>query len=88
MNAKATLQETRLEVEELTCKTCVRKVCEALKALDGVVAVHVQDSPERFDGPADRTVISTVFVRYQAGDVCPDDLAKAVSAAGYHVLAT
>lgn len=88
MQANVTMQEVRLEVEELACKHCVRRVFHALQAIDGVVAVHIQDPPERFDAPAGRTVTSTVVVKFIAGQVQPEHLRKAVAAAGYRVLAT
>ncbi|MBM3267590.1 MAG: heavy-metal-associated domain-containing protein [Candidatus Sericytochromatia bacterium] len=87
MQTNVTMHEARLAVEELTCKTCVRKVVEALQAVDGVVAVHVLDSPERIDGPADRTLRSDVVIKFVDGRVREQDLARAVRAAGYRVLA-
>jgi copper chaperone CopZ len=86
MQLNVTMHEARLAVEELTCKHCVRKVLEALQALDGVVAVRVQAPPDSLVGPTDRTLTSHVVVKFVDGRIRPDELVRAVRAAGYRVL--
>ncbi len=38
-------KEVSYFVEELTCKFCVRRVLDGLRAVDGVVAVRVSSAP-------------------------------------------
>lgn len=85
MQANVTIQEIRMEVEEVCCKFCVRKVYDAVTAIEGVVAVHIQDPPERVDAPADDVLCGQVFVKYINGRTRPADLRVAVEQAGYRV---
>ena len=85
MQANVKMHEIRLEVEEVCCKFCVRKVYEALTAVEGVVAVHIQDPPERVDAPSDKTLFGQVFVKFFNGQIEACDLQGAVERAGYRV---
>lgn len=38
-------KEVSYFVEELTCKFCVRRVLDGLRAIDGVIAVRVSSAP-------------------------------------------
>jgi hypothetical protein len=51
---------------------------------NGIEAVHVHDPPGRFDGPADRTVVGDVVVRYHPDAVRRADIAGAVNKAGFN----
>lgn len=66
--------ETRsLSIDGMSCGHCVAHVRKALAAVPGV---HVDD-----------VAIGTATIHYDAGAVAPEDIAKAVSSAGYTVRA-
>lgn len=85
MQANVTVHEIRMEVEEVCCKFCVRKVFDAVMAVEGVVAVHILDPPDRIDAPTDHTLYGQVFVKFLDGAVEVADLQAAVENAGYRV---
>lgn len=85
MHVNVTMHEIRMEVEEVCCKYCVRKVYECVMAVDGVVAVHVQDPPGRVDAPTDRTLTGQVIVKFIDGRARAVDLQGAVERAGFRV---
>lgn len=68
------LSEWDTAVRGMTCASCVGRVERALKALPGVLDVAVNLATER------------ASVRYVAGTLRPDQLAEAVSKAGYEPL--
>ncbi len=85
MQTNVTMHEIRMEVEEVCCKFCVRKVFDAVTSVHGVVAVHIQDPPERVDAPTDQILFGVVFVKYIDGKTRPEDLQAAVERVGYRV---
>ncbi len=62
-----------LKIAGMHCDMCVKKVTEALNAVDGVRAVEVKLEP------------GTAEVTMTVGRVDPDALRKAVEGAGYRV---
>jgi len=67
------MEQTRLSIDGMSCGHCVAHVRKALAALPGV---HVDD-----------VAIGSATVHYDAGAATPEDIAKAVSSAGYTVRA-
>ena len=67
----ATTQEVTLEIESMTCASCVGRVEKALKAGEGVLEASVNLATE------------TATVRYLAGATTPADIAALSTAAGY-----
>jgi Cu+-exporting ATPase len=63
--------EARLEVEGMTCASCVGRVERALKAVPGVAAAEVN------------LATGSARVRFTSGTTTPEALAAAVAAAGY-----
>ncbi|MES2683579.1 MAG: heavy-metal-associated domain-containing protein [Pseudomonadota bacterium] len=70
------MQTEHLNVTGMTCGSCVSKVTEALKSVGGVGEVTVS-LPNH-----------AATVQYDETRTAPDQLAKAVIAAGYEVGAT
>jgi heavy metal translocating P-type ATPase len=64
--------DVTLAIEGMTCASCVARVERALADLPGVVSASVNLAAE------------TAQVQYLRGAVRPDDLARAVAAAGYN----
>ena len=64
-------EEVVLEIEQMTCASCVRRVEKALKSVPGVLEASVNLAAE------------TANVRYAAGATSPDEIAAAATAAGY-----
>ncbi|MCW3783503.1 heavy metal translocating P-type ATPase [Defluviimonas salinarum] len=67
----ATEIETRLEVEGMTCASCVGRVERALKSVPGVAEAEVNLATQ------------SARIRYTSGTTTPEALAAAVTAAGY-----
>ncbi len=67
--------EIELAVQGMTCAACVRRVENAVTALDGVLQAHVNLASE------------TVQVRFAPEKVNPDDMIRAIRNAGYHAFA-
>ncbi len=67
--------EARLQVEGMTCASCVGRVERALTAAPGVLKAEVN------------LVTGEARVDYAAGVVAPSELAAIVTAAGYHATA-
>ena len=64
-------EEARLEVEGMTCASCVGRVERALQAAPGVISAEVN------------LATNSARVRYARGATSPSELARAVVAAGY-----
>ncbi len=64
-------EEVVLQIEQMTCASCVRRVENALKAVPGVLEANVNLAAE------------TATVRYAAGAASPAEIAAAATAAGY-----
>ncbi len=73
---KAITEKTTLAIGGMSCASCVERVEKALQAVDGVILASVNFATEN------------ATVEFIAGEVTPDDLARAVAAAGYKVIAT
>jgi len=67
----ASFQTTELDIEGMSCASCVRRVEEILNQIDGVVEARVNLATRR------------AFVRFELGSVTPDALAAAVTKRGY-----
>jgi copper chaperone CopZ len=65
------MKQTTLTIDGMSCGHCVAHVRKALAALPGV---HVDD-----------VAIGSATLHYDAGEATPEDIAKAVSSAGYAV---
>lgn len=65
------MERTSLSIDGMSCGHCVAHVRKALAALPGV---HVDD-----------VAIGSATIHYDAGAATPEDIAKAVSSAGYTV---
>ncbi|MBI6545956.1 MAG: heavy-metal-associated domain-containing protein [Cyanobacteria bacterium NC_groundwater_1444_Ag_S-0.65um_54_12] len=81
-----TMKEVQLQVAELACNTCVRRVFAALMSIEGVAAVHIRQ-------PTDQTAdwepaIGTVLVKYSPQYVQPAVLKACINQLGYHVIAS
>ena len=63
--------QASLSIDGMSCGHCVAHVHKALAALPGV---HVDD-----------VAIGSATIHYDAGAATPEDIAKAVSSAGYNV---
>jgi copper chaperone len=70
-DAQATLDTTTLDVQGMTCGSCVRHVSHAVRALDGVADVDVKLRE------------GIVTVRHDAGQVPVTSLIEALRQAGY-----
>ncbi len=71
MSTTETLTESTLDIEGMTCASCVNRVTKALTRVDGVVDASVNLATE------------TAAVTYDAGTVDPAALTAAVEKAGY-----
>jgi len=67
----AVVEEVTLEIESMTCASCVGRVEKALKAGSGVLNASVNLATE------------TALVRYAAGAISPSEIAALASNAGY-----
>jgi copper chaperone CopZ len=67
------MERTSLSIDGMSCGHCVAHVRKALAALPGV---HVDD-----------VAVGSATIHYDAGAATPEDIAKAVSSAGYTVRA-
>ena len=67
----ATEATARLDVEDMTCASCVGRVERALKAVPGVIAAEVN------------LATRSARVRFTSGTTTPEALAAAATAAGY-----
>jgi copper chaperone CopZ len=65
------VREMQLQVEGMTCGSCVRHVTEALRGVDGVAAVQVDRDHDR------------VLVRHDPARATPEALVAALDRAGY-----
>ena len=65
------VQQTLLDVEGMTCSSCVRHVEAALREVEGVRSVEV------------RLREGNVLVRHDAGSAPPEALVAALGEAGY-----
>lgn len=63
------MQKTTLHISGMSCGHCIGAVKKALSGVDGLAAQDV--------------AIGTATVEYDEGRVSPDQIAKAVSSAGY-----
>jgi P-type Cu+ transporter len=71
MTTSTTLSESTLDIEGMTCASCVNRVQKALNRVDGVVEASVNLATE------------TASVTYDPAAVAPGDLSAAVEKAGY-----
>ena len=71
----AVVEEVTLEIESMTCASCVGRVEKALKAGSGVLDASVNLATE------------TALVRYAAGAISPSEIAALASNAGYNAKA-
>lgn len=71
MTTSTTLSESTLDIEGMTCASCVNRVQKALNRVDGVVDASVNLATE------------TASVTYDAAAVGPAELSAAVEKAGY-----
>ncbi len=69
------MQKATIQVEALTCPSCVQKIENATKALDGVVKESVK---VMFNS-------SKVKLDFDAEKISIDDIVRAITALGYEV---
>ncbi|HEY9898833.1 MAG TPA: heavy-metal-associated domain-containing protein [Pantanalinema sp.] len=55
-------REVSFFVEDITCKTCVRRIIDGLRALDGAIAVRASSAP--FEEGTGTTGLGVVTVKY------------------------
>ena len=67
------MKEILLQVDGMSCPSCIRHIDSALRALDGVATIEV------------RLREGTVVVRHDPASAPEDALAEAVRGAGYDV---
>jgi len=67
------MEQTSLSIDGMSCGHCIAHVRKALAALPGV---HVDD-----------VAVGSATIHYDAGAATPEDIAKAVTSAGYAVRA-
>ncbi|WP_437733261.1 heavy-metal-associated domain-containing protein [Sorangium sp. So ce1335] len=67
------MKETILQVDGMSCPSCIRHIDSALRALDGIAKVDV------------RLREGTVVVRHDPANAPVDALVEAVRGAGYDV---